>query len=125
MLELCDAHIQSVSVFLHSIASLSERLVYFISYYINFRKTAIALHDKLGFLFEEFQYVFDEYHPEWRVLPPFSIVSILLKKWLRNMGDMHLLFNSVFSLLLMKEREHKLASFVEESPNPMTQMLFN
>ena len=87
---------------LEAIPSACERMVYFLSYYMNFRKTVLSLHEKLGFLFTEFQYTFEEIYPEWRALPAFSIVTIMLKKWLRRMQSFHCEFNQVFSLLLLK-----------------------
>lgn len=125
LLTLCDSHIESVALYLKSIPSACERMVYFISYYINFRKTVIALHEKLGFLFSEFQYMFEELFPEWNILPTFSIVTILLKKWLRRMEGFHCEFNQVFSLLLLKERETRLVSMLEDTTDLLAKAVFN
>lgn len=100
-------------------------MVYFVSHYMNFRKSVLALHDKLGFLFSEFQFTFEEIYPEWNVLPSFSIVPILLKKWLAKMGGMHSEFNQMFSLLLLKQREAGLAATISEPRDMLAQTLFN
>jgi hypothetical protein len=60
-------------------------MIYFVSYYNNFRKSVISLNEKLGFLFNELHFTFEEIYPEWKGLPIYSLVTILLKKWFNKM----------------------------------------
>lgn len=58
-----DTHVEGVYSVLKAESTPVQRLVYFVSHYLNYRQSVLGLQEKLGFIFEEFDLIFHEVHP--------------------------------------------------------------
>lgn len=104
-------------------------MIYFVSHYINYRQSMLCLNDKLGFLFEEFDHIFDSAHPECQSdefpNPPFSLVNIMLKKWINRFKEFHEEFSHLFCYMMMSLRQRTLSNEVFNNSQAMFSNEFN
>lgn len=84
-----DAHVEAVYSIVKAEQRPLERMIYFVSHYVNYRQSLLALNEKLSFVFEELEMVFQRGYPECYYLgnPHFSLAIVMLKKWYARMKE--------------------------------------